>query len=223
MVKSCSVNYLREDFKGQNLVQYAAKFKLFAVVEYLMGIGVPCPADIKRKVERNNNKFGARIKREDDEEGLSGNKGDVKQEYKTPSEHDTKIAMNSLTTFQQRDFQKLNGDNKLNKKYCLTRLKDGVYQEVTMDDFEEFCQICPEIKKLLDNPELVNQIAPPKLMDSTIPLFDHWDKAAKRLINQLWRCNACTIFHKPVDPDKLSKPPQFDGVTRALKRLTFTC
>ena len=78
LVKNCSVNHLREDFKGQNLVQYAAKFKLFAVVEYLMGIGVPCPADIKRKVERNNNKFGARIKREDDEEGLSGNKGDVK-------------------------------------------------------------------------------------------------------------------------------------------------
>ena len=34
-----------------------------------MGVGVPCPADIKRKVERNNNRFiGSRLKKDDEEE-----------------------------------------------------------------------------------------------------------------------------------------------------------
>ena len=66
LVKNCSVNILKEDAKGQNLIQYAAKFKLFAVIEYLMGIGVPCAADIKRKVERNKDKFGGRQKRDEE-------------------------------------------------------------------------------------------------------------------------------------------------------------
>jgi len=43
-------------------------------------------------------------------------------------------------------------------------------------------------------------------------LYDHWDKAAKRLINHLWRCNATTIFHKPVDPDRLGIPDYFEIV-----------
>ena len=64
-----------------------------------MGIGVPCAADIKRKVERYKDKFGGRQKRDDDgEEGLA-EKGDVKQEYKAPSEHDAKAAIHNLTQF----------------------------------------------------------------------------------------------------------------------------
>jgi len=62
-------------------------------------------------------------------------------------------------------------------------LKDGVYQEVTNEDFEEFLQQCPVVAELLQNPELLDKIPQPKLLDSTIPLYDSWDKAAKRLIN----------------------------------------
>jgi len=91
-------------------------------------------------------------------------------------------------------------------------LKDGVYQEVTNEDFEEFLQQCPVVAELLQNPELLDKIPQPKLLDSTIPLYDSWDKAAKRLINQLWRCNAASIFHKPVDPDRLGIPDYFDIV-----------
>lgn len=52
LVKNCEINLLREDNKGQNLIQYAAKYKLFSVIEFLMTVGVPCPADIKRKIDR---------------------------------------------------------------------------------------------------------------------------------------------------------------------------
>ena len=46
----------------------------------------------------------------------------------------------------------------MKKKYCLTRLKDGVYQEVSNDDFEEFVKLCPAIIEILENPDLINEI-----------------------------------------------------------------
>jgi len=85
LIKNCEVNLLREDNKSQNLIQYASKFKLFNVIEYLMDLGVPCPADIKRKVDRNNNKLGnnrASGRHKDDQEEDGGdNKKDNKREY----------------------------------------------------------------------------------------------------------------------------------------------
>lgn len=38
-----------------NLIQVAAKYKYFNIVEMLMKAGVQCPPEIKRKIERNNN------------------------------------------------------------------------------------------------------------------------------------------------------------------------
>ena len=43
-------------------------------------------------------------------------------------------------------------------------------------------------------------------------MYDSWDKAAKRLINSLWRCGAAHIFHNPVDPDRLGIPDYFEVV-----------
>ena len=48
--------------------------------------------------------------------------------------------------------------------------------------------------------------------DSNTPLYDCWDKAAKRLINSLWRVNSAQIFHHPVDPDRLQIPDYFEIV-----------
>lgn len=103
-------------------------------------------------------------------------------------------------------------ENKLKKKYCLTRLRDGVYQEVSSDDFEEFVRLCPVIVQLLEDPDMINEIHVPKSNDLNVPLYDNWDKAAKRLINTLWRQNAAKIFHKPVDPDRLGIPDYFEIV-----------
>jgi hypothetical protein len=44
---------MREDNKGLNLIQVAAKSRYFSIIEYLMKAGVSCPPDIKRKIERN--------------------------------------------------------------------------------------------------------------------------------------------------------------------------
>ena len=38
------------------MIQYAGKYKYYPIVEILIQAGVTCPADIKRKIDRNNNK-----------------------------------------------------------------------------------------------------------------------------------------------------------------------
>ena len=48
---------MREDSKGQNLIDYAAKYKLFDLIERLMEAGVQCPADVKRRLARTQQKL----------------------------------------------------------------------------------------------------------------------------------------------------------------------
>jgi hypothetical protein len=48
---------MREDAKGQNLIDYAAKYKLFDIIERLMEAGVQCPADVKRRLARTQIKI----------------------------------------------------------------------------------------------------------------------------------------------------------------------
>ena len=45
-----------------------------------------------------------------------------------------------------------------------------------------------------------------------MPLYDHGEKAAKRLMSTLWRCTSAQIFHHPVDPDRLGIPDYFETV-----------
>ena len=100
----------------------------------------------------------------------------------------------------------------MTKKYCLTYLKDGVYQEVNDEEMAEFEKQCPIVMQILRDTSLISQIPQPKLPDSNSPLYDCWDKAAKRLINSLWRVNSAQIFHHPVDPDRLQIPDYFEIV-----------
>ena len=52
---------MREDSKGQNLIDYAAKYKLFDIIERLMEAGVQCPADVKRRLARTQQKLTGAI------------------------------------------------------------------------------------------------------------------------------------------------------------------
>lgn len=49
----------------------------------------------------------------------------------------------------------------------------------------------------------------PEVSDS-VPIYDSWDKAAKRLINNLWKHPNAWIFHEAVDPIKLNIPDYLD-------------
>ena len=98
----------------------------------------------------------------------------------------------------------------MTKKYCLSILKDGIYQEVTDEEFLDFQRQCPEVASILEDNSLLSQIPVPQVTDTA--LYDCWDKVAKRLINSLWRCGSAQIFHNPVDPDRLGIPDYFEVI-----------
>ena len=47
-------------------------------------------------------------------------------------------------------------------------------------------------------------------------IFDSWDKAAKRMMNSLWKQKDAWIFHDPVDPKKLMIPDYLDIIKQPM-------
>jgi hypothetical protein len=70
--------------------------------------------------------------------------------------------------------------------------------------------------KILNDCSLLDKLPEPAIPDHNTFFFDSWDKAAKRLINSLWRCQSAHIFHDPVDPDRLGIPDYFDVVSNPI-------
>ena len=93
-----------------------------------------------------------------------------------------------------------------------TRSVMGNYEEVTEEELQKLKQDCPLIAQLLDNPSLVDNLKDPDVADDKTPIYDNWEKAAKRLLNSLWRSNSAQIFHNPVDPDRYGIPDYFEIV-----------
>lgn len=61
----------------------------------------------------------------------------------------------------------------------------------------------------------VENLAIPDVPDHA-QIYDYWDKAAKRMINTLWKHNQAWIFHEPVDPKKLNIPDYFDIIKQPM-------
>jgi len=66
----------------------------------------------------------------------------------------------------------------------LTVLKDGSYQPLNDEEWERFKQENPELVKYFENPNdpnVCDDLPIPDVSEQT-PIYDCWDKAAKRLI-----------------------------------------
>ena len=118
----------------------------------------------------------------------------------------------SFTSTQQKDIIKMKQDNKIKKDYALMVYKDGNYEEITQEELDELKKECPLVAQLLENPNMVDILKDPDVPEENTPLYDHWEKVAKRLLASLWRINSAQIFHNPVDPDRLGIPDYFEVV-----------
>lgn len=47
-------------------------------------------------------------------------------------------------------------------------------------------------------------------------IYECWDKAAKRMMNNLWKHNQAWIFYEPVDPKKLNIPDYYDIIKQPM-------
>ena len=120
--------------------------------------------------------------------------------------------LEQYSTSQRKELAKMQEENRKETKYCLTIFKEGIFQEVTEQEFAEFRKLCPLVAQILANPALLAEIPEPISKDPLMPMYDSWEKAAKRLITQLWRVPSAQLFHNPVDPDRLGIPDYFEVV-----------
>lgn len=91
------------------------------------------------------------------------------------------------------------------KKYVLTLYKEGIWRPVNEVELKEFMEKNKEVAAFLQNPELLNSLKLPPVSEAA-QIYDHWDKAAKRILAHLWKQQGAWHFHQPVDAEKLNIP-----------------
>lgn len=92
-------------------------------------------------------------------------------------------------------------------KYILIKFTDEGKTRLSEDEFNQFSKDYSNIVELLNSPEsleLVEKEADERLRDT-----EGWEKAAKKVINTLWKMKEAMIFHRPVDPVELKIPDYF--------------
>lgn len=94
--------------------------------------------------------------------------------------------------------KKYTNERKEPKKYVLTIFVNGQWLPLTDEDFESLEKECPDVAKIIKDPSQLEQLDIPEVPDET-PIYDHWEKPAKRIINNLWKQEGAWLFHYPVD------------------------
>jgi len=88
----------------------------------------------------------------------------------------------------------------------------------------------PQVANVLRDPSTVNQLSIPSVPDH-VPIYDHWEKAAKRIILNLWKAENAWIFHYPVDAkawniedyyDIVKNPMDFTTIKEKLSNFDYT-
>ena len=84
---------------------------------------------------------------------------------------------------------------------------------MTNEEMDKFEAQYPDIAKYWLDPQSLEQLQVPKTTsEQAAVIYESWDKAAKRLINSLWKVPNAKIFHQPVDPEALGIHDYFDMI-----------
>jgi hypothetical protein len=109
-------------------------------------------------------------------------------------------------------------ERKIPRRYELTVLREnGQYEPLNDQEYQKFKDENPDLAKYFDtdDQEVLNDLPVPDVPE-TAQIYDSWDKAAKRLLNTLWKQPQAWIFHEPVDPVKLNIPDYLDIIKQPM-------
>ena len=115
--------------------------------------------------------------------------------------------------------QKVN-DKKIPKPFMLTVLRDGQYCPLSQQEFDQFKREHPHLARYFSEAPTADN-SPLDSLDTgsipdTAPIQDCWDKAAKKLLNNLMKHSHAWIFLEPVDPEKLQIPDYYDIIKQPM-------
>ena len=109
-------------------------------------------------------------------------------------------------------------------KYILTIYRDGQWRRVTQEEFKEFEDNHNEVARYFKKPSLLSTIKPP--LDPQANITYHWDKAATKILNHMWKLQGACHFHHPVDyvamnildyPQIITHPMDFGTIKNKLE------
>jgi len=136
------------------------------------------------------------------------------------------------TVEKEKSSKKSGGKKKLpdkssSKKYVLTLYKDGVWRPLNPEELKEFMEANKEVAAYLKNPDLINSLKLPSV-SQTATIYDHWDKAAKRILTHLCKQQGAWHFNEPVNPEALHIPDYFQIIKKpmdlgTIKQKIATC
>ena len=112
---------------------------------------------------------------------------------------------------------------KTDKRFLLSTLnEDGSYEPCSEEEFAKFKRENPAIAKYLeittdDNEDVLplSNLPVPELPESTV-IFDQWEKAAGRCLQNLSRQHDAYIFAEPVNAEKLNLVDYHTIVTKPM-------
>ena len=183
------------DHNAQTCLYYAAKHGHFEMCELLLSEGVNVNHQDNRKQTALH--FAHRAKKQNVVDLLVKHGATPIQSKKNEKKKG------------QSQKKKPNNERRVPKKYILTILKNGSFQPLSADEFANFAADFPDVHKYIENPDLLEELPMPDVPE-TAPLFDSWEKAAKKMVNHLWKMDTAFVFHEPVNPQLLGIHDYFD-------------
>lgn len=87
----------------------------------------------------------------------------------------------------------------------LTVLRNGQYEPMNDEEFQMFKNNNVELAKYFEDEKALEYMPIPDVPE-TAPIYENWEKAAKRLLSSLMKHSGAWIFLEPVNPEKLMIP-----------------
>lgn len=97
------------------------------------------------------------------------------------------------------------------KRYVLSRFdgETGVHVPLSKEEIIEFVLKFQGITKYFNDPEECRKIKMNEYEEGE-PIYDHWRKAADRIVKEIWKHKDAWIFYEPVDPAKFAIPDYYN-------------
>lgn len=98
------------------------------------------------------------------------------------------------------------------KKYILTICRNGEHREATPEEFKAFIESNKDLAIYFND---LNALRMPEVSPN-VAIYDHWDKAARKIVSYLWKQTGAYAFHAPVDPAALQIPDYYKIIKKPM-------